>query len=268
MTVAAELLGVPREIIPASVAGLQRYIADVRPELRRTPAAAESMSYLLDPPGLDEDIAELWRDVRDAAVAALPGWARELYGYPAPPAADGRAADRDPPGSRRTRRGVPRRTRGARGAAAAGPADAFGGEGVTRDRTRLTARREEARDRDGRGRRLDRGADPAARQNGRPVRGRQAAGAARARDAAAGGARRGALRDQRSAAVHQRGRAPAAAAERPGAADRRGRRHHAGGDEGRADEAGPDGQLRRQRPGPGGPPDAEQAAGQRAADEP
>ncbi len=86
MTVAAELLGVPREIIPASVAGLQRYIADVRPELRRTPAAAESMSYLLDPPGLDEDIAELWQDIRDAAVTALPGWARELYGYPAPPA--------------------------------------------------------------------------------------------------------------------------------------------------------------------------------------
>ncbi len=86
MSVAAELLGVPREIIPASVAGLQRYIADVRPELRRTPAAAESMSYLLDPPGLDEDIAELWQDIRDAAVTALPGWARELYGYPAPPA--------------------------------------------------------------------------------------------------------------------------------------------------------------------------------------
>ena len=64
----------------------RRYVADVRPELRRTPAAAESMGYLLDPPGLDEDIAELWQDIRDAAVTALPGWARELYGYPAPPA--------------------------------------------------------------------------------------------------------------------------------------------------------------------------------------
>jgi uncharacterized protein (DUF2236 family) len=85
MTVAAELLGVPREIIPDSVAALDRYIAGVRPELRRTPAAAESMSYLLDPPGLDEDIAELWQDIRDAAVAALPGWARRMYGYPGPP---------------------------------------------------------------------------------------------------------------------------------------------------------------------------------------
>ena len=85
MTVAAELLGVPPEMIPDSVTALKRYIAGVRPELRRTPAAAESMGYLLDPPGLDEDIAELWQDIRDAAVTALPDWARQMYGYPEPP---------------------------------------------------------------------------------------------------------------------------------------------------------------------------------------
>ncbi len=84
MTVAAELLGVPHEMVPASVAALGRYVAGVRPELRRTPAAAESMSYLLDPPGLDGDIAELWQDIRDAAVAALPDWARDMYGYAEP----------------------------------------------------------------------------------------------------------------------------------------------------------------------------------------
>jgi uncharacterized protein (DUF2236 family) len=85
MTIAAELLGVPHGTVPDSVAALERYFAGVRPDLLRTPAAAESMSYLLDPPGLDEDIAELWRDTRDAAVLALPGWARQLYGYPEPP---------------------------------------------------------------------------------------------------------------------------------------------------------------------------------------
>ncbi len=84
MTIAAELLGVPHEIIPASVAELGRYFDEVRPELRCTPAAAESMGYLLDPPGLDSDIAELWQDIRDAAVTSLPDWAREMYGYPAP----------------------------------------------------------------------------------------------------------------------------------------------------------------------------------------
>ncbi len=85
MVAAAELAGVPRPLVPASVAELDRYVASVRPELRRTPAAAESMAYLLDPPGLDEDTAEIWQDVRDAATAVLPEWARQMYGYAAPP---------------------------------------------------------------------------------------------------------------------------------------------------------------------------------------
>jgi uncharacterized protein (DUF2236 family) len=85
MRISAELLGVPQEMIPASVAALEEYIGSVRPELLCTPAAAESMGYMLDPAGLGEEIAELWLDIRDAAIAALPGWARDMYGYPAPP---------------------------------------------------------------------------------------------------------------------------------------------------------------------------------------
>jgi uncharacterized protein (DUF2236 family) len=84
MVVAAELVGVPRDLVPASVAELERYICGVRPELRCTPAASESMAYLLDPHGLDSDIAEIWQDVRGAAVAALPDWARQMYGYDEP----------------------------------------------------------------------------------------------------------------------------------------------------------------------------------------
>ncbi|HYB49202.1 MAG TPA: oxygenase MpaB family protein [Streptosporangiaceae bacterium] len=86
MAVSVELLGVPREIIPAGVAALERYITGVRPDLRCTPAAAQSMGYMLDPAGMGEEIAELWQEIRDAAVAALPEWARDMYGYPAPPA--------------------------------------------------------------------------------------------------------------------------------------------------------------------------------------
>ena len=71
MAVAATLLGVPDEMVPVTVAALGRYITQTRPDLRVTPAAAESMSYLLDPPGLDEGIAELWQDIRDAAVAEI-----------------------------------------------------------------------------------------------------------------------------------------------------------------------------------------------------
>jgi uncharacterized protein (DUF2236 family) len=85
MVAAAELIGVPRSLVPASRGELGAYLTSVRPELRCTPAARESMDYLLDPPGLDEDIAEIWQDVRDAALGALPAWAREMYGYPAPP---------------------------------------------------------------------------------------------------------------------------------------------------------------------------------------
>src|SRR5258708_1132953 len=77
MVVAAELVGVPADVVPSSVAELDRYISSVRPELRCTPAARESMAYLLDPPGLDEDIAESWQDIRDGAIAPLPDWARE-----------------------------------------------------------------------------------------------------------------------------------------------------------------------------------------------
>jgi uncharacterized protein (DUF2236 family) len=86
MTVAAELVGAPREIIPSSVSGLEDYITSVRPQLRRTPAAAETMGYILDPAGLGEEVAELWQDITDATIAALPGWARDMYGYPPPPA--------------------------------------------------------------------------------------------------------------------------------------------------------------------------------------
>jgi uncharacterized protein (DUF2236 family) len=84
MTIAAELLGVPHYMIPQDVAALERYTTAVRPQLRCTPAAAEVMAWLLDPPGLEEEISELWQHIREAAVTALPGWAREVYGCPAP----------------------------------------------------------------------------------------------------------------------------------------------------------------------------------------
>jgi uncharacterized protein (DUF2236 family) len=85
MVAAAELAGVSRPQVPASVAELERYVASVRPWLRCTSAAAESMAWLLDPPGLDEEVAEIWQDVRAAAIAVLPQWARQMYGYGAPP---------------------------------------------------------------------------------------------------------------------------------------------------------------------------------------
>jgi uncharacterized protein (DUF2236 family) len=82
MTAAAELVGIPAGLAPASLGELESYLTATRPELRCTPAATESMNYLLDPPGLDEDVAEIWADIAEGVVAVLPGWAREAYGYP------------------------------------------------------------------------------------------------------------------------------------------------------------------------------------------
>src|SRR5580693_4196177 len=48
MAVAAELVGVPPAQVPRTAGALRQYLADVRPELRCTPAASESMAYLLN----------------------------------------------------------------------------------------------------------------------------------------------------------------------------------------------------------------------------
>jgi uncharacterized protein (DUF2236 family) len=85
MVTAAELVGVPAGQVPASLSDLEDYLTASRPALRCTQAAAESMAYLLDPPGLDEDVAEIWADIREGVVATLPSWAQDMYGYPAAP---------------------------------------------------------------------------------------------------------------------------------------------------------------------------------------
>jgi uncharacterized protein (DUF2236 family) len=85
MVVAAELVGIPRSRVPSNVAALDSYISCVRPQLRCTAAARESMAYVLDPPGLDDDFAEIWQDIREGALAVLPEWARAMYGYKASP---------------------------------------------------------------------------------------------------------------------------------------------------------------------------------------
>ena len=43
------------------------------------------VGYLLDPPGLDSEVAEIWLDIREGTIGSLPDWARELYGFPAQP---------------------------------------------------------------------------------------------------------------------------------------------------------------------------------------
>jgi uncharacterized protein (DUF2236 family) len=94
MVAAAELVGVPAALVPASTAQLDDYISSVRPQLQCTPAARESMAYLLGQAGLDDDMGEIWQYIRDGAVASLPVWAREMYGYADPgPLTDARRTE-------------------------------------------------------------------------------------------------------------------------------------------------------------------------------
>ena len=81
----AEIIGVPGNQVPASVAALHDYIESV--ELRQvTPAASEAIAIVLDPPGLDDQTRELWHDLGQVAVGTLPSWARSMYGFDEPPA--------------------------------------------------------------------------------------------------------------------------------------------------------------------------------------
>ncbi|TMD97771.1 MAG: DUF2236 domain-containing protein [Chloroflexi bacterium] len=85
MVRSAEIVGVPREDVPTTVDSLRRYIETV--ELRQaTPAAKEAIAIVLDPPDLEDEMRDLWRDLGQIAVGTLPEWAREMYGFPAPPA--------------------------------------------------------------------------------------------------------------------------------------------------------------------------------------
>jgi len=76
----AEIVGVPAEDVPTTVASLRGYIESV--ELRQaTPAARDAIGVVLDPPDLDEEMRDLWRDLGQVAVGTLPDWAREMYGF-------------------------------------------------------------------------------------------------------------------------------------------------------------------------------------------
>jgi len=81
----AEIVGVPAEQVPSSVASVRTYIESV--ELRQaTPAARDAIGVVLDPPDLDAEMQDLWHDLAQVAVGTLPDWAREMYGFAAPPA--------------------------------------------------------------------------------------------------------------------------------------------------------------------------------------
>src|SRR5207245_1046949 len=81
----AEIVGVPADDVPTTVASLREYIESVG--LRQaTPAARDAIGIVLDPPDLHAEMRDLWRDLGQVALGTLPDWAREMYGFAPPPA--------------------------------------------------------------------------------------------------------------------------------------------------------------------------------------
>jgi uncharacterized protein (DUF2236 family) len=81
MTAAARLIGMPDRLAPATVAELDAYLAAVQPELLLTQAARDTAAFLLNPPGMDAELADLWDDLKEGVLASLPDWATDIYGF-------------------------------------------------------------------------------------------------------------------------------------------------------------------------------------------
>jgi len=90
---AAELIGIPRELAPASVAELASYFERARPTLRVTDPARDVAKFMLVPPmpalvQLATPARVVWGSAAGLAFASLPRWARRLYGLPGLPTTD------------------------------------------------------------------------------------------------------------------------------------------------------------------------------------
>ncbi len=86
MTAAAELIGVPAASFaeggaPTSVAELDAYFAAVRPSLATSQSTTDIAAYLIGMPDVEPELADVWEVLAAAAVASLPGWARDMYGF-------------------------------------------------------------------------------------------------------------------------------------------------------------------------------------------
>ncbi|WP_233492423.1 oxygenase MpaB family protein [Blastococcus sp. TF02A-30] len=92
----AQLVGVPLETVPTSVAELDAYFAGIRPELRATPAAVKGVRDLFLPPmpgwlQVLTPARPVWGSLAGLCFALLPGWARRMYSLPGLPLTDAAA---------------------------------------------------------------------------------------------------------------------------------------------------------------------------------
>jgi uncharacterized protein (DUF2236 family) len=68
--------------VPLSVRQLEDALEEYRPELESSPAAIDARHFLLDGPPMGMADRPAYALLREGAVAALPGWAREMLELP------------------------------------------------------------------------------------------------------------------------------------------------------------------------------------------
>lgn len=83
----AQLVGVPPETVPTTVAALDAYFAAIRPVLAATPAAVKGVRDLFLPPmpgwlQVLTPARPVWGGLAGLCFALLPAWARQLYSLP------------------------------------------------------------------------------------------------------------------------------------------------------------------------------------------
>ncbi|MCF6745276.1 DUF2236 domain-containing protein [Blastococcus sp. KM273128] len=83
----AQLVGVPLETVPTTVAALDAYFAGIRPALAATPAAVRGVRDLFLPPmpgwlQVLTPARPVWGGLAGLCFALLPAWARQLYSLP------------------------------------------------------------------------------------------------------------------------------------------------------------------------------------------
>jgi uncharacterized protein (DUF2236 family) len=88
---AAAVVGLDPAQVPGSVAALEEYYAWMRPRLRATPEARRALLRSVNPvavPAPNLPLRLVAPALSGLGFAALPRWARRLYGVPASPLAD------------------------------------------------------------------------------------------------------------------------------------------------------------------------------------
>jgi uncharacterized protein (DUF2236 family) len=90
MVLFAQAVGIDEAIVPKSVTEMKQYFIEIAPELIASDDAKRAALFLAIPPlptavRFATPAAPAWASIAALAGAALPNWARALYGWPTLP---------------------------------------------------------------------------------------------------------------------------------------------------------------------------------------